>query len=365
MKICFLANIKDNHSRRWIKYFAEKGHQVYCISSVPDDVEDLPNVNFYFLKKYSCKVLDIALNIGLVRRLLREVNPDVLHAQYIGVTGALGALSGFHPLVLTAFGSDILIAPQSKIVRSLIRFSLKRADLITCSAKHIKKAITELGIDSLRIKLVHFGIDTRKFSYIFKNKKLIQELGLQNFPVVVSIRNLEPIYDVKTLIRAVPFVLEKLPDIKFIIAGDGSEKEKLGKIAKSLGVLKNIRFVGWLSEKQIPDYLKLGDVYVSTSLSDGSSMSLAEAMASGVFPVVTRIPANKEWIKDGVNGFFCETGNHLQLAKRILKALSVPDDIKKEVIRKNQKLVKEKEDWQRNMELMEKYYFQLTNQYAK
>ncbi len=111
------------------------------------------------------------------------------------------------------------------------------------------------------------------------------------------------IYSVETLIKAVPFVLNKLPETKFIIAGEGFERRKLKKLAESLRISKNIKFVGQLFEKQIPDYLKLSDIYVSTSLSDGSSLSLIEAMFSGSFPVVTRIPANEEWTKDEVNGF--------------------------------------------------------------
>jgi len=340
--ICYLANISSVHVQRWIKYFTEKGYQVGCLTP----------------RGFPLKFLDIILNIMAVKKWVRKMKPDILHAHYAGVNGVLGALSGFHPFMISTFGSDILIAGKSRLRRPLIKFGLDKADLVTCNADHMREAIINLGVESSKVKVVRFGLNVEKFSLAVRDEELIKTLRVENSPVVISVRNLRSVYNVETLVRAVPLVLKTLPQSKFIIAGEGEEKEKLINLAKELGVLNNIKFVGWLSENDLLRYLKISDVYVSTSLSDGSSMSLVEAMAAGIFPIVSDIPANREWIKNNVNGFLCPTKDHNFLAKKISEALR-DKNFRQETIKKNRILAEEKESYQKNMQLMEKYYLQL------
>ena len=187
MKICFLAGANSIHSYKWVKYFAEKAHEVHWISLSPNIFQDIKNVKFYLLKEYSLKPLNILFNAMRVRKLIKKIKSDILHAHYAGVNGVLGALSGFHPFILTAWGSDILIAPKSKIVKPLIKFVLKKADLITCDAEHMKKAMINLGAESSKIKIIYFGIDTEKFTPRPKDENLIKELKIQDSPVVISL----------------------------------------------------------------------------------------------------------------------------------------------------------------------------------
>jgi hypothetical protein len=102
MKLCFLASANSIHSYRWIKYFADKGHEIHWISLQKNGFGDLKNVKFYLLKQYPIKFLDIIFNAIPVKKLIKEIKPDILHAHYAGVNGILGALSGFHPFILTA-----------------------------------------------------------------------------------------------------------------------------------------------------------------------------------------------------------------------------------------------------------------------
>src|SRR4030066_840547 len=110
MKICFLAGADSIHSKKWIEYFSEKGeNDIHWISLKQSIFGELKNIKFYLLKKFPIKYLGLLLNILPVRKLIRKINPDILHAHYAGVNGVLAALSGFHPFVLTAWGSGILI----------------------------------------------------------------------------------------------------------------------------------------------------------------------------------------------------------------------------------------------------------------
>ena len=124
---------------------------------------------------------------------------------------------------------------------------------------------------------------------------------------------LEPIYDVGTLIKSIPLVLKMIPDAKFIIAGDGEQKEYVMNLAKSLNVFHATRFVGWIPNEELPKYLSSSDVYVSTSISDSFAVSTLEAMACELAPVITDIGDNKRWIKDGENGFIVPTKENIYI----------------------------------------------------
>jgi glycosyltransferase involved in cell wall biosynthesis len=356
MKLCFLASANSIHSYRWIKYFADRGYEIHWISLQKNEFGDLKNVKFYLLKQYPTKFLDIILNAIPVKKLIKEIKPDILHAHYAGVNGILGALSGFHPFVLTAWGSDILIAGKNFLTKPLIKLALRKADLITCDAEHMKEAMIKLGAIPEKIKIIYFGVDTEKFSPGPKDEELIKKLSIENCRVVISLRNLEPIYDVETLIRAIPLVLKEIPSVKFIIAGKGSEEEKLKNLAKELRISESVRFVGFIPNDELPKYLRTVDVYVSTSLSDaGISASTAEAMACGLPVIITKTGENEKWVKDGEGGYLIPIKNPEILAKKIIYLIK-NEKLRKEFGKVNRTTIEEKNNYYKEMKKMEKLY---------
>jgi glycosyltransferase involved in cell wall biosynthesis len=145
--------------------------------------------------------------------------------------------------------------------------------------------------------------------------------GEKDHITVLSNRNLHSIYNVSLLIRAIPLILKEEPELKFVIAGDGPERTKLENEAKRFNVNSSVKFLGRVPHEEMPDLLSNADIYVSTSLYDGTSVSLLEAMASGAFPIVTDIPANREWITTGQNGFLVPVDEEKCLANRIIDAI--------------------------------------------
>ena len=359
MKICFLAEINSIHSVRWIRYFVNKGYEVYLISPAANEVDVFKgkkNVKIYSIKNFSHKPLTIIWNIFPVRALIKNIRPDIFHVHCAGVNGVLGALSGFHPFVLTAWGSDVLIGPKSKAKRPLIKFILKKAGLITCDAGHVREVMIRLGANPSKIRIVYFGVDTQNFCPGPKDKNLIQKLAIQNCPVVISLRSFEPIYDVETVIKTIPLVLKEFPKIKFIIAGKGSEEKKLKSLAKTLKVLKSIRFVGWISNNELPEYLRIGDIYVSTALSDaGISSSTAEAMACELPVVITDTGENERWVENGKSGYLVSVKVPEKLSQRIICLLK-NERKRKEFGRLARKKIVEKNDYYKEMEKMENIY---------
>lgn len=173
--------------------------------------------------------------------------------------------------------------------------------------------------------------------------------------MILSTRKLDEVYDVKTFIRAMPLVIRKYPLVRFVIVGEGPLRQALEMLAGDLKIADNIKFMGNVHYEDMPRLLGKCDVFVTASLSDGNNISLNEAMACGAFPVVSDIPANREWVVDGQNGLVFPCGNIENLAERIIIALQQPE-LRREAAAKNWSIIQERGSWTRNMDRMDKYY---------
>ncbi len=245
----------------------------------------------------------------------------LIHAHWAIPTGLIGVLAGAllrKPLIVTIHGSDFRMAMEgSFLLRRIFLYVCGRAIHITCVSEVQKKEIEQLGIVGEKTSVFPMGVD-ETFLKVGKSR----ERGLRNQSLtILSNRNLLPLYNVSLLIRAIPFVLKEEPKAKFIIVGEGRERENIEKEVKSLNVSSSVKFFGRIPHEKMPDILAQADIYVSTSLYDGTSISLLEAMGSGAFPIVTDIPANREWIIDGKNGFLVPTDEVGFLARRIIDAI--------------------------------------------
>ncbi len=269
---------------------------------------------------------------------------DIIHAHWAIPTGLIGVWGSTlfkKPLMVTIHGSDLRMALRKKgFVRKIFIYVCKNATHLNCVSKIQKKEIEQLGIINEKISIIPMGVD-EAFLEVGKSRKV--ELNKRPF-VILSNRNLLPIYNVSLLIRAIPKILKEGPTTKFVIAGNGSEKQILEKEVKDLNLSASVRFLGQVPHEEMPSLLAQTDIYISTSLFDGTSVSLLEAMASGAFPIVTDIPANREWIIDGENGFLVPLDEEGFLAGKIVEAIRNQDLIKRSRDN-NFCLIKEKALW--------------------
>lgn len=366
MKICYLGSLGSTHTERWMRYFAEAGHEVHLITSSKPSGDSIGNVTLHILKRFGPQMRIISYLINLApkviqfKRLIKNINPDIIHAHYIMDITLLGAISRFHPFVVTAWGSDVLIAPkESKISRWIAKYVLKRADLITCDAEHIREPLIELGAAPQRISIVHFGTDTREFNPGQRDKKFWEKLGIFDSPTIISLRRLEPIYDIESLITAAPLVLKEVPQAKFVIGSKGSQEVKLRELAKSLGISDSVTFAGYIPDDELPRYMASADIYVSTSLSDaGLAASTAQAMACGVPVIITDFGDNRKWVEDGVNGFIIPLKSPEALASKIIYILQ-NKDVGRRFGQINRRIIEERNNWEKEMGKMGKLYEEL------
>ncbi len=367
MRICYIADGTSIHAQRILNHFASRGHEVHliCWKIIPGydssvHIHMLPRIAPEILPGF--QYLSFLFWIVQVRRLVRRIKPDVVDGHFITVYGFLAACSGFHPLVVTAWGSDIFIQPRrNPLLKLIAKYTLARADLAVClfPISMAQDAISGLVSNLGKVRSIMLGVDTDKFRPTQDNEGLRQTLRInKSQPTIINTRSLAPIYDVGTLIKAIPLILVKIPQAKFLIVRKPEEKEYSEALLRGLGALDSVRFIDWIPHVELPKHLSLADIYVSTSLSDGASNSLFEAMACGLAPVVTNIPANRPWIKDGENGFLFPPGDYKTLASKVV-CLITDVERRKSFAIKNREIVKQKAEHKVEMDKLGSAYQEL------
>jgi glycosyltransferase involved in cell wall biosynthesis len=291
-----------------------------------------------------------------LRRVLDEIEPDVFHAHYAVEHGYYGAFADFHPFVVSAWGSDLLAESRTRFGARIARRALSRADLVTANDVSLARRAEELGVPEERIEVVHLGIDRAFLEAGGGSVNLLPEGG--QAPTVISDRALEPLYNIDVVLRAFAGLRKRLPEARLVVAGDGSERERLEALARELGVAGAVSFAGRLALEALAGALAEAHVYVSVPSSDSLALSTVEAMAAGCFPVVSDLPSNEGWIRHGVNGLVVAPGDVSGLAGALYESLTNAG-LRRSAVAPNRAKAESDGLRERNMLLMERHYYRL------
>ena len=361
MKICLIGDASSYHVARWARYFGTTKHDTHCIST---GAADIPGVKVHHLRnKYagsSRRHLFYYEYYLAVRRLIQMLRPDIVHGLQINLYSYLTLRTGARPFVVTPFGGDVLVNPtRSRWARHMARYCLQRSDLITTDAEHIQTTLLSFGAELSRIELIYFATDIDQYQPMPKDAALQNSLGIRGCFCVLSLRHLMPVYNIETLIRSIPLVRAQVPNAKYLIASRGPEEQGLKTLAVSLGVEDCIRWLGFIPGGDLPRYDNLGDIYVSTSLSDaGLAASTGETMACGLPAVITDFGDNAQWVRNGVNGYLFPARDHKVLAEKIVLLAENPT-LRAEMGARNRLLIEERYNWSKEMAKMEALYTNL------
>lgn len=309
MKIATLSNASVGHTARWVAHFRARGHEVRVWSLEPGPPElgarRLPAAPLPGFLRYPLAAPALAA-------ALRAFDPDVVDAHYVPNYGLLGALCGRRPLVVSAWGSDLLVAgPRDPLQRARARLVLRRADAVVADARMLADAAVALGAPPARVHCVPWGVDLARFA-----PRGAREPGL-----VASVRMHEPVYDVETVIDGAAIAFAERPAARLVVAGSGRLTAALERRAAERLPAGRWRFVGRLDPGAMAELLARADVMVSASRSDSTSVSLLEAMAAGAVPVVSDLPGNREWVADGEGARLFAPGDAAGLAAALGAAL--------------------------------------------
>jgi L-malate glycosyltransferase len=296
-------------------------------------------------------------------KIIRSRRCEIIHAHFLIPTGIMGALIGKItglPLVITAHGPETEMALRNPVSARLSKWALRRSDIVMPVADHVTKKCKLLGASPDKIIKIPMGIDADAFW----DNDSPEERGSEKKrdKIIISTRSfLEPQYNVIQLIEALPLVFSRDNDVRCVLAGAGPEKDRLKRRVKELGIEDRVNFIGKQSPPEIAHLLNASIVYVSTSRFDGASVSLFEAMASGTFPVVTDIEANREWVTHGKNGFMVGVGDCKNLAEQIFEALSA-HELRRQAASINREIIQEKVLWSRTIPQVEDAFLKLVRE---
>ncbi len=355
-RVLYVCDAASVHTRRWAEYFYDQGIEVHVASFRPAKID---GVEIHVLSTGRLGRPGYLFAIPQLRALWRKLRPDVVHAQYVTSYGYIAAMAGLHPLVVTAWGTDVLISPrQSQLSKFLAHFALRDADVVTTVAEHMNAAVVELGVPADRVIALPFGVDCQRFH--------LPEVPPSPPPPLrlICTRNFAPVYAVDSLIEAVAQVRGRGLSIEVDLVGAGPLETSLRELVQRFGLDNIVRFRGHVDHATLARWLGDHHVFVTPARSDGNNVSLNEAMACGCFPIATDIPANSQWLRDGDNGLLYPAGDAQALARCIERAAADPAWRARAAVQ-NRRIVEERADWRSGAEKMKSLYAQAMARHAQ
>ena len=349
-RILYVADAASIHTRRWAEHYRDRGWDVQ-IASFRDAV--IPGVQVHKLSTGGLGRAGYFLAIPVLQHIVRYLRPDVVHAHYLTSYGFLAAWAGLRPLVVTAWGSDALIAPKkSRLMRYFASYAVKNADVVTTLANHMNASVSDLGVPLEQITSTPFGVDAQFF-------RLPSPENLERQPLrLICTRNFDFVYDVGTLVRALAQVIDSGRLLVVDLIGDGPLRDSLVALVREMKLESHINFHGHVDHKALAGLLAGSDIFVTPALSDGNNVSLNEAMACGCFPIASNIPANAQWITDGLNGYLYPAGDVTRLVDAIEMAME-KKELRLSARSLNRTIVETKVDWRICVKRMDDIYEQV------
>ena len=283
------------------------------------------------------------------RRLTRSLQPNLIHAGPIQTCGLVATLAGAGPRLIMSWGFDLLQdADRNGWWRWATRFVLHRASCFACDCEATRQIAIQYGMHRDRTIVFPWGVDLEQF-FPLKNHS-----GSRLFTLFCN-RAWEPRYGVDVLANAFASVAGSRSDVKLLLLAGGSQAGVIHQILLRSGVDDRVTYAGQVPQKELPRYYQMADLFISPSHVDGSSVSLMEAQACGLPCLVSDIPANREWVSEGINGWLFEDGDANALAAKILLIMNRRESLGK-VGEAARRVAEEKADWSKNFQKLLKAY---------
>lgn len=366
--ICYVSHYLIEHDELFLKSLCESGYETHLIAftekKLSESISAISNLNIHYQKipdifnsrKYSYPFL-----IHLLKKIITKVKPDILHSGWIPKDGLMATLSGFHPHLSMPWGSEVMVHPYENILYRIINnFVFTKADHISCDSEHVKGLIVkDYKVSPGKVTVFPWGIDLR----IFNNKKhknlKRSELGWDNNIVLIMTRKFEKFYRIDEFIDVFYECLKSNDNLRLYLLGSGSLEKNIKAKIRNYNISDYVHCPGWVSRQEINNYLNSANIYVSNSYTDGSSVSLLEAIVCGLSPIVTKIKSIEEWVEDDYNGFLVDRENPNQMRDRILYLADSKEKLNR-FSKNNKAFAQSKLDWNKNFAKLEHIYNSMT-----
>jgi len=328
MRVLYFSRGYTPHDHRFLAALAGTGNEIHFLPMLSGgrgrDGRPLPQG----IRPHSALVGEegsiaarLPRSISRLKARLNSIRPDLVHAGPIQQAAFLTALARFRPLVAMSWGSDLLRDAIRGPGCWAARHTLRRTDALVCDCQAVRSAAVRLGMPEGRIVIFPWGVDLKHFSPR-STDGLRGRLGWGPAFVLLSTRSWEPGYGIEILVRGFLSAAKTNPDLRLLMLGDGSLRPRILRMLSIDGALNKIHLAGQVPYAELPACYEAADLYVSASRSDGSSVSLLEAMACGLPALVSDIAGNREWVTPGAEGWWFRDGDAADLARGIERAFA-------------------------------------------
>ena len=379
MRILFVADGRSPIAQNWIRYFAERGDEVYLASTFRCSVEfaikelEIIPVAFSGFRKEARRPgtaparttgLRIAIRQWLgpltirraaqqLRAFIGRVKPDLVHAMRIPYEGMMAADAYMGaPLLISTWGNDFTLhGPSTRLMSHYTRWALKVADALHADCQRDVRLAREWGFGTEKPSLVAPGNGGVRSEVFYPPVTAIEE------PVIINPRGFRPYVCNEAFFQAIPIILAKRPDAKFLFALMADEAQAEQWI-HDLKIGHAVELLPSLSHNQMADVFRRAQIMASPSIHDGTPNSLLEGIACGCFPVAGDLESIREWIKPGENGLLCEPTNPQSIAVAILEAIE-NKSLRQTAAGLNQTMITARAEYASNMQRAAEFYREL------
>ena len=303
MRILYFSRDYTTHDRRFLQKMADSRHEIFFLRLEDDGLgyekRPLPAkvqpVNWP-TGVSAAKRADACLTLlPAFKAILQELKPDLIQAGPVQSCGLMTAIAGFNPFIVVSWGSDILLdAERDELWKWMTQYTLERSEMLFCDCDAVRHKVQQiLPYDDARIVQFPWGIDPAQFTPGKTSLPLRKRAGWEDAFIILSTRSWEPVYGMDVLIKAFAAAYEKNNKLRLILMGNGSLEAEINSLIESRGLGDAVFRTGRTTQEEIPEYFRAADLYLSCAHSDGTSISLLEAMASGLPVVVTNGPGSR------------------------------------------------------------------------
>lgn len=367
-RVLYFSRDLTTHDFRFLTSLAATEMDVYYLrlekknaglkeNSLPEEITILPCLN----QEIKNGLENLPSLVSQLREIINQIKPDIVHAGPIQSCAFISALTGFSTLVSMSWGSDILVDSEKDFLwKWVTEYTLNRTSVFIGDCEAVKEKAIQFGVLDQRIILFPWGIDLSQYQP-GKNLQFRNKLGWTDQFVLLSLRSWEKIYGVDIVAKAFVAASKSEPDLRLILLGKGSQETEIKEIFNDAGIMDHVYLGGVAAQNELPDYYQASDLYISASYSDGSSVSLMEALASGLPVLVSDIPGNQEWINQAKNGYLFETGSVEKLTNAILNIVK-NKNLLPQIRQEARKTAEKKANWDENFpKLLEAYQLALSS----
>jgi len=336
-----VINVPDKEERNKLKIFRTS----------PQELKDLSYSGSKFILGAMVWIFFKSL------RIARKEKVQLIHAQGFlsGILSYMLSKITRIPYIITIQSADFSVYHHKLNIKPIVSLYEKMEKAIFINAKychaiskHLENHLLKYGLKKTIV--IPNGVDTKKFVPDPDKFSTRKKLGFDTKNLIVCVSRLEHKNGTHDLIEAAHILNEqktkdgKQRDFKIIVLGSGSQREKLQEMIEKFALKDKVFLLGSILYSEVPKHVAAGDIFIRPSLAEGFGNVFVEAMAAGAAVIGTPVGGIPDFLKDNVNGLFCEPGNPKDIAEKIEKLMS-DKNLAQKLITNGIKTAREEYDW--------------------